>query len=65
MTLVAAQRRYYLWTGPELEAASNYELTALQVAVMTGRTLYAVRTKRQRMLEAARSDDGGEAYGDG
>lgn len=37
------------WTGPELEVAARADLSAAQVAVMLGRTLYAVKHIRQRL----------------
>lgn len=39
-----AHRWGYEWTGPELELAARDDLTSVQIALMIGRTAYAVRT---------------------
>ena len=51
-SLEAVRRYYTQWTGPELELAERWELTASQVAAMTGRTLSAVRNKRDKIRSA-------------
>ena len=48
-TLDAASRNGHHWTGPELEVAARTDLTARQVATMLGRTMFAVRTQRQKL----------------
>jgi hypothetical protein len=48
-TLSAAQRRYYVWTGPEMEIAAREDLTSKEVALKLGRTLYAVKTMREKL----------------
>jgi hypothetical protein len=44
-----AERHGKQWTGPELELAARPDLTARQVAEMTGRTHHAVKTVRKRL----------------
>jgi hypothetical protein len=44
-----AQRNGYLWTGPEMELAARSDLTAREVALMTGRTFGAVKGMRHRL----------------
>jgi len=39
------------WTGPELEIAARSDLTAQEVALMLGRTLYAVKHARRKLKE--------------
>jgi hypothetical protein len=46
-----ARRHYYQWTGPELEIAARQDLTAKQVALMTGRTYGAVTSMRRRLRD--------------
>jgi len=50
-TLKQARRNGYLWTGPELELAARPDLTKEQVALMTGRTLHAVRHARRKLRD--------------
>lgn len=57
-TLDTASRRRYIWTGPELELAADYSLCAREVAEMTGRTLYAVKTMRKRLRQAGEPEPG-------
>jgi hypothetical protein len=45
-TLEQAKRHRYMWTGPELEIAARSDLTVQQIALMLGRTYYAVRGMR-------------------
>lgn len=40
-------RNGYLWTGPEMEIIERDDLTARQAALMIGRSLMAVRQRRQ------------------
>lgn len=44
-----AHRHGYQWTGPELEIASRTDLSSQTVSVMTGRTLRAVQSMRDRL----------------
>lgn len=48
-TREVAHHHNHLWTGAELEVAARADLTAKQVAVMLGRTVSAVHTKRRLM----------------
>jgi len=48
-TLEAARRRGYVWTGPELEIASRRDLSTQQVALMLGRTYWAVEMIRRQL----------------
>jgi hypothetical protein len=54
VTRDSARHHYEMWTGPQLEIAAREDLTARQVAVMTGRTLYAVYSARHRLREDPR-----------
>lgn len=65
-TLPTARNRRKEWTGPELELASRTDLTAVQVALMIGRTASAVETQRSNMRRDPRrarlaGQPGGEA----
>ena len=44
-----ARHHHQEWTGPQLELAARGDLTAQQIAVMTGRTRYAVNSARRRL----------------
>lgn len=48
-TLEQAHRHRYQWTGPELELADRKDLSAMQVAQMTGRTIKAVKAMRSKL----------------
>jgi hypothetical protein len=48
------RRHGQVWTGPELEHASRADLTARQVAVDLGRSVFAVRRMRHLMTTPAR-----------
>ena len=49
-----AARHRSEWTGPELELADREDLTAAQVAAMTGRTIKAVKTIRTKLRRDVR-----------
>jgi hypothetical protein len=51
VTIDSARHHREMWTGPQLEIAAREDLTAKQVAVMTGRTLHAVNNARSRLRE--------------
>lgn len=46
-----ATRHGYQWTGPELELAARRDLTAAQVAKLTGRTIKAVANMRRKLRD--------------
>src|SRR5258706_15557191 len=46
-----ATRHHFEWTGTELEIAAREDLTARQVAGLTGRTISAVRNMRARLKD--------------
>jgi hypothetical protein len=48
-TLPGAVRLGELWTLPELKLAADPALTAVEIAAMTGRTLFGVQGARQRL----------------
>ncbi|MCW2899003.1 MAG: hypothetical protein JWO67_1268 [Streptosporangiaceae bacterium] len=48
-TLEKATRSGYQWTGPELELAGRSDLTAKEVALMIGRSFYAVQNARSKL----------------
>jgi hypothetical protein len=48
-TLDQASRRGQPWTGPELELAARSDLSAKAIALMIGRTRWAVQTKRYEL----------------
>lgn len=48
-SLEHAPRRGLPWTGPELEIADRRDLTAAEIAAMTGRTLHAVHFVRAKL----------------
>jgi hypothetical protein len=48
-TIDGATHRYQPWTGPQLELAMRYDLTAKEIALMTGRTHSAVQSMRARL----------------
>lgn len=50
-TRPTASRSRQQWTGPELEMAARGDLTARQVALMTGRTYAAVQNMRKRLRD--------------
>lgn len=56
-TMSRAGRRTLPWTGPELEIAAREDLTAAQVAQMTGRTLYGVNVMRRKLRKDPRKID--------
>lgn len=53
-TLPGAHRSGYVWTGPELEIVGRKDLSALDAALMLGRTYAAVSTARARLREDPR-----------
>lgn len=53
-TLASIARNRVQWTGPELELASRPDLTAKAVALMLGRSLYAVTNMRRRLKDDPR-----------
>jgi hypothetical protein len=54
VTRDSARHHREMWTGPQLEIAAREDLTAKQVAAMTGRTLGAVYSARHRLREDPR-----------
>lgn len=54
LTLDTAHNHGKMWTGPELEIVARDDLSARQVAVMLGRTLYAVKHARQALKDDPR-----------
>ena len=50
-TMERARNRGQQWTGPQLEIAAREDLTAAEVAVLTGRTLYAVKHARRKLRD--------------
>ncbi len=44
------------WTGPELEIAARPDLSALQVATLLGRTYYAVKHMRRKLVHQPREE---------
>jgi hypothetical protein len=51
VTRDSARHHREVWTGPQLEIAAREDLTAKQVAAMTGRTVYAVYNIRRRLRD--------------
>jgi hypothetical protein len=49
VTAASARNWNKQWTGPELEIAARDDLSARQVALMLGRTLYAVKHMRRQL----------------
>jgi hypothetical protein len=51
VTLDNARHHREVWTGPQLEIAAREDLTAKQIAAMTGRTMHAVYYMRRRLRD--------------
>jgi hypothetical protein len=50
-TLERATRHRYVWTGPEMELAARYDLSAKEIALMIGRTSSAVQHMRKLLIK--------------
>lgn len=50
-TLETATRRGFVWTGPELELIARDDLSAKEVAVMLGRTYFAVKNMQRKIRD--------------
>jgi hypothetical protein len=55
-TVDNARRHGYVWTGPELELTAREDLTIEQIALMLGRSYYAVKTARRNIRTDPRYD---------